>query len=473
MRLTTHNMMRNITIFSLFIFSLICNVFGDSSDYTTVVNSRVQVSKCRAECVAQLHDTSCQRSVCQDCWQRCDALQNIGNQAICEHEGSGLESNPCGEGCQIACSSYFNNNSIVFRSLDGGGRRRKRLEFSSLPILSGCKLSWGKLRTSINSIRKSAKHHKKKPAKVLKMAEDPVVYLTLARDRTGAWYEVSQLLDQHISLNPATLTNLDQINVIGVGQKGIMAVKTIAVPKYVDNSCEISEVARSTTVASTTVAAATKAGTGILREPFKIEIIGMEKMEDNIPQVIITWTDNRDTVQPGESKFLVRWRQIPLGPVSGSMLTNASVAKLPLLSTADVLVEVTRLTPTGAVPATSLLYLNQLDQPFGNLDSYESEAFLPIVPTIIISIIILVLFILILFIKVKFCRPQEKIQDVENNNNCNFFGSPKAAKAEFTLIKNCTVSHPTKNVDVLNFIPPKIKDINSFNESIYEKKLNV
>ena len=458
-----------IPFFSMFIFTLICNTFGESSDHTSVLNSRVQVSECRAECVAQLHDTSCQGSVCQDCWQHCDALQNIHNQAVCGHEGAGLETSPCGEGCQIACSSYVNNNSIVFRNIDGG-RRRKRLEFSSHPSLSGCKLSWGKLRTSINSMQKSAKRHDKKTAKVFKMADDPVVYLVLARDRTGAWYEVSQSLERHTNLNPATLAKLDQLNVIGVGRDGILAVKTIAVPKYVDNSCEISSVTESTTVSS---ADTTNAATGSLEEAFKIEIIGMEKLEDDIPQVIISWPNNLDAVQPGESKFLVRWRQIPLGPVSGSMLTNASVAKLPLLSTADVLVEVTRLTPEGVIPATSLLYLNKLDQQFENLDSYSAEVFSPIIIAIIISIIFTALLILIIFVKVKCSKPQEKTQDVENNNSCNFICSPRASKAEFTLIKNCTIVPPTKNVDILNFTPTKIKDVNLFNESIYEKKLNV
>ena len=78
-----------------------------------------------------------------------------------------------------------------------------------------------------------------------------------------------------------------------------------------------------------------------------------------------------------------------------------------------------------------------------------------------------------IFIITKCPKTQEKAQDVENNNSCNFICSSKANKTEFTLIKNCTVVPPTKNVDILHFTPTKIKDVNLFNESIYEKKLNV
>jgi hypothetical protein len=268
------------------------------------------------------------------------------------------------------------------------------------------------------------------------------------------------------------------VHVIGVGSAGILTSKSVVVPEYIPKTCLVKPVIlhRETTEApaTTTTVESVETGFAATKDEFKIDLIGLEKLEDGIPRVVISWPETTDLHQvlPGGAKYLVRWRQIPLGPVAGNMLTNSSVAKLPLLSTADVLVEVTSLT---ADRSYSLLYLNKLEQQLNNLEKSEEPVIgSPAVIVAILSCSLSVLLVIIILTKQnihKCFQKKNKTCDVENNNiQYNTIYSSKLASDQTTYMMNPS---PTAHLDLLNFQSTKSKNINIFNENKFDKKFNV
>ena len=255
-----------------------------------------------------------------------------------------------------------------------------------------------------------------------------------------------------------------------------MTSKSVVVPEYIPKTCLVKPVIfhREPTTGATasTTVESVNSGFATTEDEFKINLIGLEKLEDGIPRVVISWPESTDQhkILPGGAKYLIRWRQIPLGPVAGNMLTNSSVAKLPLLSTADVLVEVSRLTDERSY---SFIYLNKLDQQLNNLEkSQEHVIASPAVIVAILSCSLSILLIIIILTKqtIQKCfQKKNKTCDVENNNICNTIYSSKLASEQTTFMMN---QSPTAHLDILNFQSTKSKNINIFNENNFDGKMN-
>ncbi|MCP3666121.1 MAG: hypothetical protein GY696_27080 [Gammaproteobacteria bacterium] len=300
---------------------------------------------------------------------------------------------------------------------------------------------------------------------------EPVVFLVLGRDRSGTWYEVNQTLATEANITPGTLGKLQHIHIIGVGKSGVLAAKTVPVPAYIPRTC-VRQTAEEHPIDSDDIMENT-----IEEETFRIDLVGVEKL-NGIPRVVIAWQDHpEDIVVADESKYLVRWRQIPAGPVTGNMLTNSSMAKLPLLSTADILVEVTRLVATGS---SASIYLNKLDQYLAASEKTHDGSFSVDSPAVVISIVsscFSLILISVLVVRSK-CSSQKTTSscDVEKNNVCNtIYGSKleseKCVKA-FTSEPAFSKLDPTANLDLLNFTPLKLKNINIFDQELFDKKFN-
>ena len=453
-------------------------ISSDSLLHDNVLHSRITVGQCRATCLAQTQkakgdndqeedqQADCKvDGVCGDCWSQCARLNDIGTQA--QISSSCRTDNTCSEGCQVACSSYLRSNTVFSKQRSS---RRNRLEFSKPLVLSGCSVTWGNLRPSANSFKKSSR-----TGRAMSNNKE-VIYLVLGRDRTGTWYEVNQTLANQAIIHPWTLNKLHEVHVIGVGSAGILTSKSVVVPEYIPKTCLVKPVIlhREPTTGATasTTVESVNSGFATTEDEFKINLIGLEKLEDGIPRVVISWPESTDQhkILPGGVKYLIRWRQIPLGPVAGNMLTNSSVAKLPLLSTADVLVEVSRLTDEKSY---SFIYLNKLDQQLNNLEkSQEHVIASPAVIVAILSCSLSILLIIIILTKqtIQKCfQKKNKTCYVENNNICNTIYSSKLASEQTTFMMN---QSPTAHLDILNFQSTKSKNINIFNEKNFDGKVN-
>ena len=459
----TYTTMNLISVFCA--LSTLASTAVSFNVHDQVLQSRVTVGQCRAICMDNNSDDSCDQQCATDCWAHCAKLQEFSTQ---QDQLSGMcqESSDCGPGCQLACSSFLNTNSVFSPSSQRQRRRsRARLEFSTVPVLTGCSLSWGELKQSANSFIKSAQVTK--PTSVV----EPVVFLVLGRDRAGTWYEVNQTLATEANIQPWTLGKLQYIHIIGVGKSGVLAAKTVPVPAYIPRTCVLQ------TAEDIHVDSDDTIEDNIVDETFRIDLVGIEKL-DGIPRVVIAWQDHpEDLVSAGESKYLVRWRQIPAGPVTGNMMTNSSMAKLPLLSTADVLVEVTRLAAAGS---SASIYINKLEQYLAAANKTQDSRFTLESPAVIISIVsscLSFILILVLVLRSKCSRKQTTSPcDVEKNNACNtIYGSKlESDKCVKAFISEPAFSKldPTANLDLLNFTPSKLKNVNIFDQDFLDKKFN-
>ena len=241
--------------------------------------SRVEVARCRAQCLASLREECAQGALtCASCWSACE------DTCQCREED---------RGCQVACDWSDQTNRVTNRRQGDRVQVWELTEDLSLDRES-CSVSWGKMRVSSNSFRSSSR-----PVS----PRSPPVYVLVAEDETGELWELGQtnIREQEVVANmfPDTVT----IRLVVVGAEGVRLTTSLDTR---DLGCESHQF---------------------------LPVVTQSVMEDDLLRVSVTWDINVVDESP---EFVVRWREYSLEErrdlvsVMGTMIVKGNKAEVTL-----------------------------------------------------------------------------------------------------------------------------------------------
>ena len=302
-----------------------------------VLRLRVSVAQCRALCPlhqpARLRQSSSEQLVeVDECWSACGSLAEAVNiELLCREDITDQRTTAvtCGAGCRRACRYYLNQNDVPSAR---SGRLRSAssapLEFSPLPSLQGCRLSWGRPLLSANSLRTVSSRQ---------LTASRPVYLLLGLDGAGQWYEVNQTEETQTTIAFQTLAKLHELLLVAVGRHGALTSSQVSVSEAAILACRPPSPEQLPQQ----------------QQPSRLTLQGLESDDGVLYRAVVSWT--APIVKPSSfhhlsstAQYLVRWRTVPEGFVAGSLLTNATTATLALLPDSHVLVEVSPLLLSGS-----------------------------------------------------------------------------------------------------------------------------
>ena len=381
-------------------------VVSENPLHNVVLRARVVVAECRSTCLRSVGSCGGSPS-CSQCWDQCQAL-GTGADNSCHDEN-------CGEGCQQACDFYRNQNRLPMQY---PSKVRSSLEFSTRPYLTGCSLHWGALAPSVNSLRQQ----RPGPRSITATAA-ATVHLVLGRDRAGKWYEISQTEAIHTEIAHDTLEKLSELLVVGVDEVGVLASTSIMVKDTGILGCR-----------------------PILQPTFALQLAKVERA-GQLVYAHINWDEPSSA-----SRFIVRWKEVPEGAVSGTIITDSTKVSLPLLPDSRVVVEV-QLMDTASV--SNQLYIST--------KLPELELVDPVTIISIVSLILSTFSIVAIFVSIKLRKSSNQPTETNNNLKTKPYASP--VHNNLNTVINMPVS-PMKNknfaaaVQVLES-PIKLKEMNN------------
>ena len=247
-----------------------------SSVTTRVSHTRMEVARCRAQCLHTLREDSA------SCWSACEDLDTC-------HRGSE------DRGRQVACDWLDQANRVANRR-EGEAKRIKVWELASPLDLdtSSCRLSWGKVRASSNSFRSSSR-----PAG----PRSPPVYVLVAGNATGEMWELSQTNTRQQDLVPGMFPDTVSLRLVVVGAEGVRLTSSLDTR---DLRCSSHQF---------------------------LPVVTQSVMEDDLLRVSVTW-DNNDVEE--NTEYVVRWREYSLEErrylvsVMGTLLVRDTKAQVTL-----------------------------------------------------------------------------------------------------------------------------------------------
>ena len=162
----------------------------------SVISGLVTESQCRAGCLTDWPPGEDRGH----CWATCH------HPAHCQQE-------TCGRGCRSACTLLANKTDRPQeprgpRHLDTP-RHLETLQFSRLPSIAGCDLSWGPLEVPPNTMKSSSS------------SPPAAVYLVVGQDKAGQWYEVTQTVTTSARLEGTMTAKLARLVVLGLTETGL------------------------------------------------------------------------------------------------------------------------------------------------------------------------------------------------------------------------------------------------------------
>ena len=256
-----------------------------------VLTGLVSEAQCRAGCLAGLEGE--EREEREECWDTCASLTRCGAE---ESE----ESESCGRGCRRACSLLGNRTGRTGKT----SRDLNTYQFSSLPAMSGCSLTWGPIHLSPNTLQTS-----------LTSPSSPPVYLVVGQDHAGQWYEVSQTVATSTRLEGTMTAKLARLVVLGLTESGVQ--DTVILDTDGTNCSQME---------SLRTAESTEAEVKDAR--LTPRLLSLEQFGETggLTEVRLGWSGGA-----GPAQFLVQWRRVQSGmEILGNLVTRDNTVQLTL-----------------------------------------------------------------------------------------------------------------------------------------------
>ena len=250
-----------------------------------IFSDRLHVAHCRAGCMAMLdmqEVTEEKREEVLDeqerCWSVCGMLGSDTPTwaQVCNKQ-------VCGGACQVACKMFF----TLPTSLTSNNHNM----FSVEPMLSGCSVVWDLVPGYVGT---------------------RVVFLVVGRDRAGRWSEVDQIMGSRVRISDT----FEEVIVMVVERAGVVDIRFVAMDQDDENCENISKDSNK-------------------KDPWEV-VLDKIVPDGSIYQVHLHWMEKNVSVEEEQSenlpfrpeaKYAVHWE---IGSVAGVILTNMSVAKIPL-----------------------------------------------------------------------------------------------------------------------------------------------
>ena len=352
--------------FLVIIFSML--TFVESMDNENdVITGLVRVARCRAGCVTS--------GDVDTCWDLCHTLANVKDTSLCHHD-------TCGHVCRRVCHHYALSNSTPDRRKMGEGPGSDRYQFTWMPKISGCSMSWSPLSLSSNI------HYKPVTRKT-----PGTVYLVLGQDRAGQWYEVIQTQSTFTSLSGPMTAKLDKIVVLGIMQDGVqdsVIIETNGVNCELEERRKIVEESQETELLSLTP-----------------KVTSTNHLEGlYLTEISLIWNG----VVDDSPRYLIQWQRVSDSlDVVGSMVISDTTAQL-TLDTDSFYVVTVRDIHTRTISPPTVISTSASLSPSSNQKQISVEVIILIVMTILCSST---------FAGIYLHRRFTKSQLEENQNNFN------------------------------------------------------
>ena len=325
-----------------------------------VSGSRVEVARCRAQCLDTLRE-ECGRGAeaCTSCWSACEDLDTCQ----CGEEGED-------RGCQVACDWSDQANRVT-------NRRINRVQVweltTSLALDRGsCSLGWGKVQPSSNSFRSSSR-----PV----APRSPPVYVLVAEDETGEMWELGQTNTRHQELVANMFPDTVTIRLVVVGAEGVRLTTSLDTRNL---DC--------------------------VNHHF-LPVVTQSVMEDDLLSVSVTWDNNNVEESP---EYVVRWREYSLEErrdvmsVMGTMIVKGNKAQVTLRPDTGYILQVEN-SRTGEMSQSVIIDTTRA------MEDVDSVAVILLVITLVLVTLVMVALIIVFIYK----RQNRKTEAVKQNINNN------------------------------------------------------
>ena len=258
-------------------------LFPTISSSQSVISGLVTEAQCRAGCLSLWSQPGEERA---ECWTTCHEPH------LCQQEET------CGQGCRSACQ-LLGNRSDRLR----GPRHLNTLQFSRIPTIRGCSLSWGPLEVSPNTLQTSV------PSTL------SAVYLVVGQDRAGQWYELTQTINTSTTLEGTMTAKLARLIVFGLTDSGLQ--DTVIMDMEGTNCSQMEMLRRSWQKKKTE-----EKDVGLTP---RLVSLGLEE-DSSLTEARLVWTG-------GEGEYLVQWRKLSSSlNIVGNLVTSQTSVEISLES---------------------------------------------------------------------------------------------------------------------------------------------
>ena len=289
-----------------------------------VLSGLVTEAQCRAGCLAQWSLPGQER---QECWVSCASLVLCGTQH-------------CGRGCRTACSLLANRTGRTGRT---GRTERDRdvntYQFSSLPVMTGCSLTWGPIQLSPNNMKTS----------LTSSSSPSPVYLVVGQDQAGQWYEVSQTVATSTTLEGTMTAKLARLVVLALTETG---VKDTVIIDTDGTNCSQMEMLR----AAWEKKAAEPTESTVKDPRLTPRLISLAQFgETSLSEVKLGWGG-----EAGPGQYLVQWRRAQSDlDILGNLVTSDHYVQLTLQTDSLYVVKVRDVRHSKVSPDTLITISSQ------------------------------------------------------------------------------------------------------------------